>query len=162
MELIKTRALRGPNLWTRHTAIEALVQCLPEQADIALMPSFEERLRRRLVVVPTREAGLRLRETLLAVLGGGGAAAMLGPRLAAPEDFFRPAAPLPESAIRAGWLRVLEETPDAAVAELFPSGIGRQDREWRLAVARQIEDARDVGLHVGAGAHGAAGASSSR
>ena len=103
-----------------------------------------ERLRRRLVVVPTREAGRRLRETLLAVLGGGGAAAMLGPRLAAPEDFFRPADPMPEAVRWAGWRRVLEDTPDAAVAELFPAGIARQDREWRLAVARQIEEARDT------------------
>ena len=44
-----------------------------------------EKLRRRLVVVPTREAGRRLRESLLAKVGGGGAAAMLGPRLAMPR-----------------------------------------------------------------------------
>ena len=102
-----------------------------------------ERLRRRLVVVPTREAGRRLRETLLAVLGGGGPAAMLGPRLAMPEDFFRPSEQLPESIRWAGWLQVLEETDDADVATVFPGGIGVRDREWRLAVGRQIEEARD-------------------
>ena len=68
-----------------------------------------EKLRRRLVVVPTREAGRRLRESLLAKVGGGGTAAMLGPRLAMPEDFFRPAELLPESIRWAGWLQVLEE-----------------------------------------------------
>ncbi|MFM8334916.1 MAG: PD-(D/E)XK nuclease family protein [Opitutaceae bacterium] len=102
-----------------------------------------EKLRRRLVVVPTREAGRRLRESLLAVLGGGGAAAMLGPRLAMPEDFFRPAEQIPESVRWAGWLRVLEETDDADVAAVFPGGIAVRDREWRLAVGRQIEEARD-------------------
>ena len=27
MDISRIRALRGPNLWTRHTAIEAMVQC---------------------------------------------------------------------------------------------------------------------------------------
>ena len=27
MEVTRIRALRGPNLWTRHTAIEAMVRC---------------------------------------------------------------------------------------------------------------------------------------
>lgn len=45
MEVSRIRALRGPNLWTRHTAIEALVQCQPEHADISTLPRFESRLR---------------------------------------------------------------------------------------------------------------------
>jgi cyanophycin synthetase len=45
MEVSRIRALRGPNLWTRHTAIEVLVQCLPEHADISALPRFESRLR---------------------------------------------------------------------------------------------------------------------
>ncbi len=27
MEITRIRALRGPNLWSRHTAIEAIVTC---------------------------------------------------------------------------------------------------------------------------------------
>ena len=27
MEVTRVRALRGPNLWSKHTSIEALVQC---------------------------------------------------------------------------------------------------------------------------------------
>jgi cyanophycin synthetase len=27
MEVSRIRALRGPNLWSRHTAIEAIVSC---------------------------------------------------------------------------------------------------------------------------------------
>ncbi len=27
IEVSRIRALRGPNLWTRHTAVEAMVRC---------------------------------------------------------------------------------------------------------------------------------------
>ena len=45
MELIRIRALRGPNLWSRETAIEAVVRCEPLELDIADLPGFESRLR---------------------------------------------------------------------------------------------------------------------
>ncbi len=47
MELSRTRALRGPNLWSRHTSIETVVHCLPAECSIAKLPGFEDRLRRR-------------------------------------------------------------------------------------------------------------------
>lgn len=46
MEVSRIRALRGPNLWSRHTAIEAIVTCL--QADrclLSALPDLEPRLR---------------------------------------------------------------------------------------------------------------------
>ena len=45
MNVSRIRALRGPNLWTRHTAIEALVTCDERQDDLSEMPHFEQRLR---------------------------------------------------------------------------------------------------------------------
>ncbi|MCV2369715.1 cyanophycin synthetase [Roseateles oligotrophus] len=45
MEVSRTRALRGPNMWSRHTAIEAVVHCSPAEQSIAEMPDFEARLR---------------------------------------------------------------------------------------------------------------------
>ena len=45
MEVSRIRALRGPNLWSRHTAIEAMVQCAPEHTDLRQLPDFESRLR---------------------------------------------------------------------------------------------------------------------
>ena len=45
MEVSRTRALRGPNMWSRHTAIEAVVHCTPAEQSIADMPDFEARLR---------------------------------------------------------------------------------------------------------------------
>ena len=47
MEVIRTRALRGPNLWSHHTAVEVIVSCPPEEQSIALLPGFEVRLRAR-------------------------------------------------------------------------------------------------------------------
>lgn len=45
MEVSRVRALRGPNLWSRHTAIEAIVTCEPGERSIADLPGFEKRLR---------------------------------------------------------------------------------------------------------------------
>jgi len=45
MEVSRTRALRGPNMWSRHTAIEAVVHCTPAEVSIAALPGFELRLR---------------------------------------------------------------------------------------------------------------------
>ncbi|WP_043351361.1 cyanophycin synthetase [Cupriavidus basilensis] len=47
MEVSRIRALRGPNLWCRHTAIEAIVSCSDEAHTLAQLPGFEERLRAR-------------------------------------------------------------------------------------------------------------------
>lgn len=45
MELKQTRALRGPNLWSRYTAIEMEVQCTPAECEIDRLQGFEDKLR---------------------------------------------------------------------------------------------------------------------
>ena len=45
MEVSRIRALRGPNLWSRHTAIEAIVSCTESERDIDSIPGYEPRLR---------------------------------------------------------------------------------------------------------------------
>lgn len=45
MEVSRTRALRGPNLWSRHTAIEAVVSCTAEECAIDHISGFEAKLR---------------------------------------------------------------------------------------------------------------------
>ncbi len=47
MEISRIRALRGPNLWSRHTSIEAVVTCAAAERDIDVLPEFETRLRAR-------------------------------------------------------------------------------------------------------------------
>ncbi len=44
MQVTRIRALRGPNLWSKHTAIEAIVTCDVAERDLRAMPSFETRL----------------------------------------------------------------------------------------------------------------------
>lgn len=102
-----------------------------------------DRLRRRLIVVPTRESGRRLRELLVSRISQNGSGAILGSRVATPDDFFRPAAAMPDAIRWAGWLEVLRATPDDDVATLFPTGVQEKDDVWRLAVVRQIEQARE-------------------
>ncbi|MDD2546537.1 MAG: cyanophycin synthetase [Burkholderiaceae bacterium] len=47
MKISRTRALRGPNLWSRNTAIESIVHCPPEEQDVSHLAGFEDRLRAR-------------------------------------------------------------------------------------------------------------------
>ena len=47
MDVSRIRALRGPNLWSRHTAIQAIVTCEGAEVAIADLPGFEARLRER-------------------------------------------------------------------------------------------------------------------
>jgi DNA-binding MarR family transcriptional regulator len=46
MEVSRIRALRGPNLWSRHTAIEAIVTCPEAERSLAPNHPIEQRLRR--------------------------------------------------------------------------------------------------------------------
>ncbi len=45
MEVSRVRALRGPNLWSRHTALEAVVACSLDECSIADLKGFEARIR---------------------------------------------------------------------------------------------------------------------
>ncbi|MEP6588497.1 MAG: cyanophycin synthetase [Polaromonas sp.] len=45
MEVSRIRALRGPNLWSRRTALEAIVACTPAECSIDHLTGFEPRLR---------------------------------------------------------------------------------------------------------------------
>jgi cyanophycin synthetase len=47
MDISRIRALRGPNLWSTHTAIEAVVTCTPAECALQTRNGFEGRLRVR-------------------------------------------------------------------------------------------------------------------
>ncbi|GKS70317.1 cyanophycin synthetase [Nitrosomonas sp. PY1] len=52
MKLLKIRALRGPNLWSQHTSIEATIFCSDSENKINLQGGFETRLRERFPEMP--------------------------------------------------------------------------------------------------------------
>ena len=47
MEITRIRMLRGPNLWSRHTALEAIVSCDESERSIDSIPQFESKIRER-------------------------------------------------------------------------------------------------------------------
>ena len=47
MEVTRIRALRGPNLWSHHTAIQSVVSCSESESCIDKIAGFEARLRAR-------------------------------------------------------------------------------------------------------------------
>ena len=47
MEVSRIRALRGPNLWSKHCSVEAIVVCTGDEPDLARLPAFEAALRAR-------------------------------------------------------------------------------------------------------------------
>ncbi|MEF7615041.1 cyanophycin synthetase [Aquincola sp. MAHUQ-54] len=47
MQVSRIRALRGPNLWSRNTAIEAIVKCSANALSQSQQDDFEDRLRQR-------------------------------------------------------------------------------------------------------------------
>ena len=46
MEVSRIRTLRGPNLWSRHTAIEAVVTCTAQEQGLHPQHPTEQHLRR--------------------------------------------------------------------------------------------------------------------
>ncbi len=47
MEVSRVRALRGPNLWSQHTSVEAIVSCQGDEQCVGALQEFEVRLRAR-------------------------------------------------------------------------------------------------------------------
>jgi cyanophycin synthetase len=45
MQIERLRALRGPNLWSRHTAMTCIVRCTPDECDAVYARALESRLR---------------------------------------------------------------------------------------------------------------------
>ncbi len=58
MDVSRLRALRGPNLWSRHTALEAVVRCSNAECAVCGLPRFEARVRERFPKIgPMRPLG---------------------------------------------------------------------------------------------------------
>jgi cyanophycin synthetase len=70
MNILHIRALRGPNLWGLHTAIQAHVSCSGQEQCLDQLPGFEDRLRERFPQIAPFQPGAPLVAALeLAALG---------------------------------------------------------------------------------------------
>jgi cyanophycin synthetase len=70
MNILNIRALRGPNIWSLHTAIQAVVRCTEDEIDIDQLPGFEQRLRERFPEIgPFEPAAAMVAVLELAALG---------------------------------------------------------------------------------------------
>lgn len=112
MEVSRIRALRGPNLWTRSTAIEVIVGLPEVERDIRLLPDFEARLRERF---PTIGLLQPLQHGVPISLADALEAAMLGLQAQAgcPVTFSRTTATL-----EAGAYQVVAEYTEEEVGRL--------------------------------------------
>lgn len=64
MDVSRTRALRGPNMWSRHTAIEAVVHCAEAERSLERLPGFEARLRKLFPTIGELRADASLAQVL--------------------------------------------------------------------------------------------------
>jgi ATP-dependent helicase/nuclease subunit B len=104
-------------------------------------------LAKDLIVVPTRQAGRRLREAL-ALHCSSQKTALLSLRVVTPAFFLRPedeagtvAAPLEVAAV---WADVLMKADLSRYAGLFPASAPSQDFVWALRTGEMIEGLRDT------------------
>lgn len=112
MEVSRVRALRGPNVWCRQTAIEAIVACSDSECAIDDPDAFETRLRARFPDIDIqRPAGQPGALSLAYVLAG--AALSLQAQAGCPVAFCR-TAPTPD----AGVFQVVIEYVEESVARL--------------------------------------------
>ncbi len=112
MKLSRIRALRGPNLWTHHTAIEVVVTCSPKLCSITDLPGFESRLRSRFpAIAPLQSVGQTDPVCLAHVLGV--AALGLQAQAGCPVTFRRTTPTL-----EAGVFQVIVEYTQEAVGRL--------------------------------------------
>ena len=112
MEVSRIRALRGPNLWSRHTAIEAIVSCEESEISISDAAGFEARLRALFPGIGSlRPGGITASTSLAQVLET--AALALQAQAGCPVTFSRSSA-----TIDRGIYQVVVEYSEEAVGRL--------------------------------------------
>jgi len=120
----------------------------PKVADFVLPPQITELgdLQKDLIVVPTRQAGRRLREALAVHCADQGAA-LLPPLVVTPPFFLRSEADVAKAAnpteIAAIWAYVLLHADLTELRGLLPS-TPRNDFAWALYTGQMIQSLRDT------------------
>lgn len=121
---------------------------IPHRVSAYLLPSPGQGicdLQDTLVIVPTRQAGRRVREAL-AVACDAHRTGLLSPLIMAPAGLLAPDAAGPRDAtpavIRAAWSVILRDLNPDLFAGLFPTGIPSRDFVWALQTGDRIQELR--------------------
>jgi cyanophycin synthetase len=154
MEVSRIRALRGPNLWSRRTALEAIVGCPPGERSIDSLAGFEPRLRALFPAIGVlRETGHAGPVSLAHVLEA--AALELQAAAGSPVTFSRTTA-TPEPGIYQVVVEYCEEAVGRLALELAQALIlaALQDDAFDLSAAvarlRDLDEEERLGPSTGA------------
>ncbi len=131
MKILRTRALRGPNLWSRRTAIEAVVDATgiqPGQLD-----GFEARLQLRFPAIDAGAGSPRQADSVAHALEAAALALQL--RAGCPVSFSR-TVPTPETGV---WQVVVEYSEEA---------VGRRAIEFAERLCRAALEDSDFDAHA--------------
>ena len=116
MNISRIRALRGPNLWTRRTAIEAIVSCDDAERSVDDLPGFEARLRARFPEIgPLHPLGHSESGSIAHVLAG--AALALQAQAGCPVSFVQ-TTPTPDPGVYQVVVEYTEESVGRFALEL--------------------------------------------
>ncbi len=153
MEVSRIRALRGPNLWSRHTAIEAVVACAEDEISIADIAGFEARLRALFPAVGALRPGGFTGSTSLAQVVEAAALALQA-QAGCPVTFSRTSA-----TVDRGIYQVIVEYSEEAVGrqalklacELVVAARDDQsfDADAAIAQLREIDEDQRLGPSTG-------------
>ena len=154
MQITRIRALRGPNLWTRSTAIEAIVQCEDNEQCYTSIAGFEEKLRARFpTIAPLQPHGADQRLSLAHVLEV--AALSLQAQAGCPVTFSRT-----HETLENGTFQVVVEYTEEAVGklavekalELVQAALNDTpfDAETAITALRELDEDERIGPSTGA------------
>ena len=148
MDVSRIRALRGPNLWSRHTAIEAVVACEPAERALEGLPGFEDALRKLFPTLgPLRPDGRPGRISLAHVLEA--AALAMQAQAGCPVTFSRTATTVEEGVYQVVVEYSEEEVGRLAFAEaraLVDAALNKGSFDVEAAMAKLRELDEDVRL----------------
>lgn len=152
MEVSRIRTLRGPNLWSRHTAIEAVIHCSEQECSLDRMPGLEMRLRARFPEIGSlRFQGGQIPVAHLLELAALGLQAQAG----CPVTFSRTTA----TTVTSDFLVVVEYTEEEVgrlafelAEQLITAALADQPFELASALARLRELDEEVRLGPSTGA----------
>ena len=147
MQVSRIRALRGPNLWSRHTAIEAIISC-PESERV-LASALEQQLRRTFPAVGPIDSGRSQQASMAHALEKVTLA--LQAQAGCPVTFSR-TTPTEEP----GTYQVVVEYTEEEVGrlaldlaeKLCQAVLAGQGFDVEGAIARLAQMARAVGIHL--------------